>query len=284
MRVQICSDLHLEFGRINKLHDKMVDTKADVLVLAGDITCGDSIVDDIHQIQQDSGKIVVFVPGNHEYYGRNRSSLDPEMLALESINPKVHVLIEKDFCLNGVCFLGSTGWWDGSNGPIGMAQKHSLNDFTRIYDLLDEGNLDGVVWGEKSRSYLAHRMHWLRQHMPDLKLCVITHHYPHHRSLDPRFAGSSLNRCFGNSWEWMFEKYHPEVWIHGHTHASFDYIVTSDNKKSRVVCNPQGYPEKYIINKERFSDHYDIVSTDADNIIYLTKENNAYDPQKTINL
>jgi predicted phosphodiesterase len=27
------------------------------------------------------------------------------------------------------------------------------------------------------------------------------------------------------------------VWIHGHTHESFDYVVNG----TRVVCNPRGY-------------------------------------------
>ena len=28
------------------------------------------------------------------------------------------------------------------------------------------------------------------------------------------------------------------VWIHGHTHTSFDYRIQG----TRVVCNPRGYP------------------------------------------
>jgi hypothetical protein len=27
------------------------------------------------------------------------------------------------------------------------------------------------------------------------------------------------------------------LWIHGHTHESFDYVVSG----TRVVCNPRGY-------------------------------------------
>jgi hypothetical protein len=28
-----------------------------------------------------------------------------------------------------------------------------------------------------------------------------------------------------------------QLWIHGHTHSSFDYVVAG----TRVVCNPRGY-------------------------------------------
>ena len=33
---------------------------------------------------------------------------------------------------------------------------------------------------------------------------------------------------------------HVALWVHGHTHDSFDYKV---NGHTRVVCNPRGYPQ-----------------------------------------
>jgi predicted phosphodiesterase len=298
MKIQVVSDLHLEFGRIDKLYDEMCAAEADVLVLAGDITSSDAVVEDINQIQEDSGKRVIFVPGNHEYYRASRKSLDKEMKMLESINKKVHVLLEEDICLGGVCFIGSTGWWDGSNGAIGMQQKQGLNDFRMIYDLMDEGNLDGVVWGRKAQTYISGRMHWLRHNMPDMKICVITHHYPHNRSLHAHFRGSPLNTCFGNRWEWMFEKYRPELWIHGHTHMPFDYTVgqadghphlrdETDTKRSRIVCNPQGYLQEHAVPKGTIMDYYSnhgLSLTDADIEIYTTTENKGFEPQKVVEL
>jgi hypothetical protein len=32
-------------------------------------------------------------------------------------------------------------------------------------------------------------------------------------------------------------QHQPRLWIHGHTHESFDYKIG----KTRVVCNPRGY-------------------------------------------
>ena len=32
-------------------------------------------------------------------------------------------------------------------------------------------------------------------------------------------------------------EHQPRLWIHGHTHESFDYEIG----KTRVVCNPRGY-------------------------------------------
>ena len=30
------------------------------------------------------------------------------------------------------------------------------------------------------------------------------------------------------------------LWIHGHTHTVFDYVVSG----TRIVCNPRGYPKE----------------------------------------
>jgi hypothetical protein len=29
-----------------------------------------------------------------------------------------------------------------------------------------------------------------------------------------------------------------DLWVHGHTHSSFDYKLG----KTRIICNPRGYP------------------------------------------
>jgi len=127
MKIQICSDLHLEFGTNENLYTKMVSTDADVLVLAGDISNSGDIIDVLKEIQLDSEKKVIFVPGNHDYYGSSRKNLDKMFYSMSERD--IHVLIERDICIGNVCFIGSTGWWDGSNGHVGLTVKNALNDF-----------------------------------------------------------------------------------------------------------------------------------------------------------
>ena len=66
---------------------------------------------------------------------------------------------------------------------------------------------------------------------------VITHHAPSPKSIHPRFAGSLLNACFVSDAERLMGADRVPLWIHGHTHDSFDYRVDG----TRVVCNPRGY-------------------------------------------
>jgi hypothetical protein len=35
---------------------------------------------------------------------------------------------------------------------------------------------------------------------------------------------------------------HAQLWIHGHTHDSTDYVIQTGQTTTRVVCNPRGYP------------------------------------------
>ncbi len=39
-----------------------------------------------------------------------------------------------------------------------------------------------------------------------------------------------------------------QLWIHGHTHDSFDYLVNG----TRIVCNPRGYARDGVNENPRF--------------------------------
>ncbi len=79
----------------------------------------------------------------------------------------------------------------------------------------------------------------------DGQTVVITHHAPHQLSLakqyammwaSPAFVPDLLESAFSNA----------QLWIHGHTHTSFDYHVAG----CRVICNPHGYQHGRTGNME----------------------------------
>ena len=65
---------------------------------------------------------------------------------------------------------------------------------------------------------------------------VITHYLPHRHSIHPKYKGDRLNPAFASD---LSRLVRPPVklWIHGHTHESFNYVVNG----TRLVCNPRGY-------------------------------------------
>lgn len=77
---------------------------------------------------------------------------------------------------------------------------------------------------------------------------VVTHHAPSPKSIHPRFAGSALNAAFVSDAEWLLRDRRARLWIHGHTHNSFDYEVEG----TRVLCNPRGYAKDGAIENPAF--------------------------------
>jgi hypothetical protein len=64
--------------------------------------------------------------------------------------------------------------------------------------------------------------------------------FPATPSIDSRYKNDVLNPAFASRLEDVIEQYHPDLWIHGHTHVHCDYEICG----TRVVCNPRGYPSE----------------------------------------
>lgn len=255
MKLLVLSDLHLEFA------DLAVPTavEVDVAVLAGDIVCPGpaGIAWARGQAALQAARAVVLVPGNHEYYDRlmrDELALMRSEAALAG-SPPVHVLDCDAVVIDGVRFLGCTLWTDfelridTDAGPVSdtrrgiAAARRSMVDY-RTIDVVDPTPARGVPPTRKltpEDTLSLHRMHrdWLAQALAepfDGPTVVVTHHGPHRGSLAPRFAADWVSAAFINELPRPFFDV-PKLWIHGHTHASFDYRVGD----CRVLCNPRGY-------------------------------------------
>ena len=70
---------------------------------------------------------------------------------------------------------------------------------------------------------------------------IVTHHAPFPGSIHGDFLGDALNAFFVNNLDpERFPK--ARLWIHGHVHTPFDYLISVEDHEIRVVCNPLGYP------------------------------------------
>jgi predicted phosphodiesterase len=234
MRLHVLSDLHLSLAGMD-----LAATDADLVILAGDIARPEQACAWARRI----GKPVIYVAGNHEFYN---GDLQNTLHALRSgcAGSSVHVLECEAWVFAGVRFLGATLWSDfrvfadDETRARSMANAAVLiRDFQRISVDAERRRL---FTPQDSRTLFDRTSTWLDAQLQqpfDGPTVVITHHAPSSKSIHPRFAGSLLNGCFVSDLERLMGGERARLWIHGHTHDSFDYTVHG----TRVLCNPRGY-------------------------------------------
>jgi len=102
MKLHMLSDLHTEFAGFSP-----PDTGADVVILAGDIGVG---LGGIEWAARRFPKVpVIYVPGNHEFYGHDIGLTDQLKAAAPA---DIHILNNDTLELEGIRFLGCTLWTD----------------------------------------------------------------------------------------------------------------------------------------------------------------------------
>ncbi len=225
MRIQIVSDLHLEFGPI----DLEVDS-ADVLIAAGDINLGLEALPWLQNLQCP----VIYVAGNHEYWGQDIKELNRTLTQKTEGGP-VRFLENESVTVDGVRFLGCTLWTDyNASDPAIMNEMHLvMNDFRYIKkDQRAIRPRDLVEINRFSRKWLHHE---LNQPFSG-KTVVVTHHAPLMRSWYNRDE-NSVRYAYCNELGRFMEHHEIDLWVHGHVHETSDYV----GHGVRVVCNPRGY-------------------------------------------
>lgn len=235
MKIQLLSDLHLEFS---DRHPPFLppETDAGVVVLAGDIDNGTRAIDWAERTFP--GKTVLYVPGNHEYYGGELAAVAARLRARAAASPNVKLLDNDEVVIGGVRFLGSTLWTDfelfGADA-VEAAVRESLRyvvDFRAIRHgkgLLTPGQT--LVLHRRALEFLESRLA-----VPFAgRTVVLTHHAPHPGSVHPRWAAHLSSAAFVSDLSRLLGK--AQLWLHGHTHDGFDYTAEG----CRVVANPMGY-------------------------------------------
>ena len=240
MKPRILSDLHIEHNMPNEVPA----CEADVVVLAGDIANGR---DGIDWAARTFAQPVVYVPGNHEYYESNFDTIDRQMAEAAAEHPAAHVLNcavkEFDGARGRVRILGATWWTDYTLFGADRREDsmHACAGVMLDHRLIEITGSDGRPRHFTPEDALA-RHHaasaWLAAQLAqpfDGKTVVVTHHGPDLGSLDPRYSHDLVSGGFLSRRPDLVAQ--ADLWIHGHTHTSFDYCIDD----SRVVCNPRGY-------------------------------------------
>jgi len=227
MLVKILSDLHL-----HPMHNNMryTDHGEHVCILAGDISEGMRGVNwAIANIPQHIE--VLYVPGNHEYYGFDYLEMIKNYEAFNAANDShVRVLLNHLVDIKGYTFAGSTLWTDFmlyNNPKSTIDWLMGLNDSKWIkYGNRTINAYDVIKLNNEALDFLS-----------KVSADVLITHYAPEFSESPQWKGHPLTPGFLTKIPLNIHrkfKYH----IHGHTHSSMDYETPFG---TRVICNPRGY-------------------------------------------
>jgi hypothetical protein len=252
MKIQIASDLHLEFLARNFPGETLIRPapEADLLALVGDISQG------LHAIATFANwpVPVLYVPGNHEFYGHHWEQLR-EAMRKAAFGTSVVVMDNTVADLSGftdwaqsrkdelsrVRFLGATMWTD-YRYRAGRTQEQLMSHAERhLADHYHIQTNNGTFTAKMALADHEKSRAWLAQELAkpfEGRTVVLSHHGPHPLSVHPKYLAANtvaLNAAFVSDLSDLMAR--TDLWLHGHVHDSFDYRIG----RCRVIANPRGY-------------------------------------------
>jgi Icc-related predicted phosphoesterase len=240
MKLAIMSDLHLEYhdDEGESIIKNLDSTGIDVLILAGDIAESPCLEKAIGLFCAKYPK-VIFVPGNHEYYGSDAGSVIHNFDLIQEKYSNLHILDNKILELEGRRFIGCTLWYSF----VSPEKTWDWSDFKYIR------NFGDWVWDENKKA-----KQFLDDNLKEGDI-VISHYLPSPKCINPKYKSDKTNVFYLSNMEALIEDRKPSLWIHGHTHAHVDTKV----EDTRIVANPRGYTMFHeTVEENGFDDKFTI--------------------------
>ncbi len=235
MKIDIISDLHLNhLPEVDEVQTMF--SNGDLLIVAGDLVntykgfwnTGTEFL----TVAKGHYKEVLYILGNHEFYDYEPTTIKNIADAISDwcYENSIHFMCEPTTMnIQGKTFFGGTMWGDCHQPEFIPVIRAMVNDFRYIYT--DNKTVftpnDSIDLNRKFREKLL-------EAKADV---VVTHFAPTRQSISDRFDRSLIYSYFANDGiERFIETSEIKLWVHGHTHDTFDYIIGD----TRIVCNPKG--------------------------------------------
>jgi len=232
MKILLLSDLHLEFL---KTFPK-INGNANLAILVGDIgkiTCSNFI--DFFKYMSETFKKVIYVPGNHEYYGKVPICELKQMYKDElSKFPNISLLDNDTVEYDGYRFIGSTLWSNPESAK-------GLNDFKMIHKKEGDNVVPISIYDFKAMHVEAKDFIKDELAKDDMPKILVTHFPPlRNGTSHPKYFPP--NPYFANTLEDLdFNLKNVKAWLSGHTHFSYDF----EKDGIRFLSNQFGYPGEF---------------------------------------
>lgn len=241
MKISFYSDLHTEFDLGTPWYPPVIP-EVDVVILAGDCFVA-GYYDDVSWLKtvitQQREKQIIYVPGNHDFYGAtSMETFHRSLEILEDAHKRFHYLNNKSVDIGGVMFHGTPLWTTfEAYGPVMGIEamqyvRNRIADFSRIPDMTPE----------KMSSLGYEAKNWLRKSLEVYKNhrnIVVTHFPPVLACENPHYDVSPLSPYFNNHLSWL-SYLNVEMFIYGHNH----YNRKFEWNDVTFLCNQKGYPKE----------------------------------------
>jgi len=254
INIALASDLHIELSR-GSVPIPDFPSNVDVIVLAGDITnryhkTKNQFEQTFAAFREKFRQPILFIPGNHEYYGSHYQTLNND---LPAICEKYDItLLQMNYIdIKGIRFFGCTLW---SNFLLNGKEEmpwiiHSAQGKLADFRAISYG--DGLIRSTDTKKLFDENFEWLKNALdecpPNMKKVVCTHFGPDKQCVSPEFSGDELNAYFVNDLSEFINEKEPDLWLFGHTHFNVDYCVG----KTRIVSNQKGYQREETLFNPR---------------------------------
>jgi predicted phosphohydrolase len=242
MKIQYCSDLHLEFPHNREfIKNNPIVPVGEILILAGDILPFQLIEQSSYFLDYivDNFEKTYWIPGNHEYYGSDIN--DRSGSFCELIRSNIYLINNQEVKIKDSNFIFSTLW--SKIGELNrLIIENTLSDFSYIRDKNYKLGIEKFnELHQKSIDYIQTTL--LKNKLE--KNIIISHHIPTFLNYPEEHRQSKVNQGFATE---LFDIIHDssiDYWIYGHHHTNIPEFEINGTK---LITNQLGYV-KYKKNK-----------------------------------
>jgi Icc-related predicted phosphoesterase len=225
MKVQVASDLHLERStNFQCMLNNPIEPVGDVLVLAGDI-CNmgnQDLVSHFFDTVKEQFQKVIYIPGNHEYYGINMTEDNISFVEEDGSMVRLNNVV---YAMGDVRFICTTLW-----SGVSQQTTHAINDYYVIKGF--DKTMENIVH-QRCKDFLIGEL----ERPFEGKTVVVSHHLPLLDCIDEQYKGDSYNDAFASDQSRIIKNHDIDLWVHGHSHGPCDM----EYEGTRIIRNPLGY-------------------------------------------
>lgn len=235
MKIQYCSDLHLEFPENKKyILDNPIIPVGDILILAGDIVpfALMDLHEDFFDYVSKNFKITFWIPGNHEYYYYERT----DTFGTVDVKIRDNVFLVNNIVkeIDDIRIIGTTLWSVIPADKTSLIQN-SMSDFKVIKPNKSEFLVEDYNYLHNESISFLNKV--LRE-STDKSNIVISHHVPTFLNYPQKYIDSKINVAFASEQSEMIKSHKIDHWIFGHHHSNMpDFSIG----KTIMHTNQLGY-------------------------------------------